>query len=200
VLRRLAQEPSALAAVARKALELLHFDPDTGEDKRPGDDETGCSRACYECLMSYYNQRDHRLLNRHAVRDYLRALAESVTQMGDAVRDYEAHYRWLRELTDSRSELERTLLDHVHRTGRRLPDFAQYTVPEMMTVPDFFYEPNVCVYCDGSVHDEPQQRASDEAIRRELKARGYRVVVIRYDEDIETQLHSDVFGTQEGQA
>jgi hypothetical protein len=64
-----------------------------------------------------------------------------------------------------------------------------------MTVPDFFYEPNVCVYCDGSVHDEPQQRASDEAIRWELKARGYRVVVIRFDEDVETKLtvYADVF-------
>ena len=196
VLRRLAGEPSALAAVARKALELLHFDPNTGEDKRPGDDENGCSRACYECLMSYYNQRDHRLLNRHAVRDTLRALAGSVTQVGGATRDYEAHYRWLRELTDSRSELERTLLDRLHSTGRRLPDFAQYTVPDVMTVPDFFYEPNVCVYCDGSVHDEPQQRANDEAIRRELKARGYRVIVIRYDRDMEAQLqgHMDIFG------
>ena len=196
MLRRLAGEPSALAAVARKALELLHFDPETGEDNRPGDDETGCSRACYECLMSYYNQRDHRLLNRHAVRDYLLALAGSTTQVGDAARDYESHYRWLSELTDSRSELERQFLDRLHSTGRRLPDFAQYTVPDVMTVPDFFYEPNVCVYCDGSVHDEPQQRASDEAIRRELKARGYRVIVIRYDEDMDARFGecSDVFG------
>ena len=32
VLRRLAREPGALPAVARQALELCHFDPDTGED------------------------------------------------------------------------------------------------------------------------------------------------------------------------
>lgn len=200
VLRRLVQEPSALAAVARQALEVLHFDPTTGADLRPADDpkdDDACARACYECLMSYHNQRDHRLLNRHAVRDALLALAGSSTQMGDAVRDHEAHYRWLRELTDSRSELERGLLEKLYSTGRRLPDFAQYTVPDVMVVPDFFYEPNVCVFCDGSVHDEPQQRASDETVRRELKARGYRVVVIRYDDGLGRQIEAfpDVFGS-----
>jgi hypothetical protein len=147
--------------------------------------------------MSYYNHRDRRLLNRHVVRDYLRALAESVTQMGDATRDYGAHYRWLRELTDGRSELERAFLDRLHSTGRRLPDFAQYSVPEVMTVPDFFYEPNVCVYCDGNVHDEPQQRASDEVVRRELKARGYRVIVIRYDCEQEAQIKRLLMGVVE---
>ena len=191
VLRRLVQEPGALAAVARRALEVLHFDPTTGADLRPASDlENGCARACYECLMSYYNQREHRLLNRHAVREALLTLAGSVTQMSDAGRDYEALYRWLVELTDSRSELERTLLDALYRSKRRLPDFAQYAAPGVMTVADFFYQPNVCVYCDGRVHDEPQQRASDEAVRRELKARGYRVVVVRYDRTLEEQLQS----------
>ena len=54
----------------------------------------------------------------------------------------------------------------------------------------------MCVYCDGSVHDEPQQRARDEAIRGELRARGYRVVLIQYDSNLEQQLldRQDVFG------
>lgn len=200
VLRRIVQEPAALAAVARRALEVLHFDPDSGEDLRPAgrenDSETPCGRACYECLLSYYNQRDHRLLDRHAVQDALRALAGSVTEMGGATGDYDAHYRRLRQQTDSRSELERTVIDHLYRTRRRLPDSAQVPLPNVMTVPDFFYEPNVCVYCDGSVHDEPQQRAIDETVRGELKALGQRVIVLRYDADLEAELtrYADVFG------
>jgi hypothetical protein len=146
VLRRLVQEPAVVAAVARKALDVLHFDADSGEDLRPArDPETGCGRACYECLMSYYNQRDHYLLDRHAVRDALMALAGGATLMGDAVRDYAGHYRWLRELTDGRSELERTFLDRLYGAALRLPDLAQSPAPEVMTVPDFFYKPNICV-------------------------------------------------------
>ena len=120
--------------------------------------------------------------------------------MGDAVRDYPTHYQWLRSLTDGRSELERTVLDHLYQTQRRLPDYAQYQAPNAMAVPDFFYKPNVCVYCDGTVHDEPQQRAIDEASRRELKALGYRVIVLRYDADLEAMLtqHADVFGQPGG--
>jgi diaminopimelate decarboxylase len=60
-------------------------------------------------LLPIFDQREHRLLNRHAVRDALLELAGSTTHMGDAEHDYEAHYRWLRELTDGRSELEHTL-------------------------------------------------------------------------------------------
>lgn len=85
-------------------------------------------------------------------------MAGGATLLGDAVRDYAAHYRWLRKLTDGRSELERTVLDDLYRTQRRLPDRGQHAVPNVMAVPDFFYEKYVCVYCDGSVHDEPQQR------------------------------------------
>ena len=82
-----------------------------------------------------------------------------------------------------------------------LASFAQNTVPDVMTIPDFFDQGDgtaASVYCDGSMHDEPQQQASDEAIRRELKARGYRIVVIRHDRNSEEQVQErmDIFGEE----
>ena len=54
VLRRLVDEPDALAAVAATALELCHFDPDTGDDDPDATAPAStCEAACYDCLMSY---------------------------------------------------------------------------------------------------------------------------------------------------
>ena len=68
VLTRLVSEPEALAAVARQALTIMHFelpDPPPSDSAmltdRPG---TDCVAGCYRCLLSYYNQPDHELLNR----------------------------------------------------------------------------------------------------------------------------------------
>ena len=68
VLTRLAVEPDLLAEVARQALAIMHFDV---EKKLPESantlvDVTGttCVAACYRCVMSYYNQPDHELLDR----------------------------------------------------------------------------------------------------------------------------------------
>ncbi|MQL50848.1 DEAD/DEAH box helicase [Desulfofundulus thermobenzoicus] len=188
VLRQLVQDPVALAAVARAALERCHFVPD-----REGG---SCARACYQCLLSYTNQLDHPLLDRHLVREVLERLAVSRTHLEVAGRSYEEHYRWLRSLTDSRSELERRFIDHLYQTGRRLPDEAQKPLADYPAVPDFFYAPNVCVFCDGAVHDEPAQQKHDEAVRAQLRELGYRVMVIRYDRDLEKQIraYADIFG------
>jgi len=74
VLSRLAEEPGALAAVARKALEICHFAPDATEDPLPAAVDA-CEAACYACLLSYGNQREHTILDRHAARDILVRLA-----------------------------------------------------------------------------------------------------------------------------
>lgn len=195
ILRRLVEERDTLGAVAREALKRLHFSDATLEDER-----SECARACYDCLLSYRNQRDHPRLNRHLVRDFLRALSESRAELLNQGRSYEEQYRWLRVLTDSRSEIERGFLDRVYQSRLRLPDEAQKQLGDYYAMPDFFYAPNVCVFCDGSVHDQADVRAEDERVRNELRDKGYRIVVIRYDLDMDAQLtqYRDVFG--EGRA
>jgi len=191
VLRRLVEEPGALAEVAREALRLLHFDPETGEDLA----EDG-HRACNECLLSFSNQLAAHLLDRHRVWDFLLCLTNCRVDLRHGSRSREEHYRWLCDRTDSRSDLERVFLDTLYHGGYRLPDEAQRGILEPRCVADFFYEPNICVFCDGSVHDEPEQRARDEEVRRKLRARGYRVITIRYDRDLLEQIrqYPEVFG------
>jgi len=71
VLTRLANEPEALAHVARLALAVMHYDVPTDPgaawpafESRHDHDGTHCVAACYRCLLSYYNQPDHELIDR----------------------------------------------------------------------------------------------------------------------------------------
>ncbi len=70
VLNRLVEEVHALGKVARESLTLMHFD-NVDEAIAAGDanllvDKAGeaCVRGCYRCLLSYFNQPDHELIDR----------------------------------------------------------------------------------------------------------------------------------------
>ena len=180
-LRRLVEEPHSLAQVAQEALGLCHLaldGTDKAEDAHP---------ACYECLLSFNNQYLAPLLNRLRIRPFLLTLVKSKVERYSAGRTRDNQYRWLLERIDPRSSLEREVLDLMYRKGYRLPDGAQISIPEPRCLVDFFYEPNVLVFCDGPAHDFETKRREDEALRLELVAQGYRVIVLRYDEDLETQ-------------
>jgi hypothetical protein len=87
VLTRLVAEPTTVAEVAQTALRIMHFE--LGEPATiptdPGDltdaAATLCVAACYRCLMSYYNQPDHELIDRrdNEARSLLLRLARSKT-------------------------------------------------------------------------------------------------------------------------
>jgi len=70
VLSRLIEDPQALGKVAREALILMHFEK-VDEAIAAGDakllashDGEACVRGCYRCLLSYFNQPDHELIDR----------------------------------------------------------------------------------------------------------------------------------------
>jgi Lhr-like helicase len=68
VLTRLVSEPERLAEVAREALAIIHFDMTDGVPEvgtaLVDVSGTACVAACYRCVMSYFNQPDHELLDR----------------------------------------------------------------------------------------------------------------------------------------
>ena len=195
ILNRLVDEPNIVSEIAKTSLDLIHYEID--DEGNPKNKKESCTQACYECLLSYTNQRDHKILDRHLVVKLLTDIIGAVTLKGSATRDYEQHYLYLKSITDSRSELERIFLSHLYKTKRKLPDFAQANLTDYYTCPDFYYKENkVCIYCDGSVHDSPEQKSNDEKIRNDIKQLGYRVIEIHYMGNMEEQIskYPGIFG------
>ena len=148
-------------ATARVALEVCHFDPDSGEDRRRArHSEEDCEAACYDCLLSYSNQREHPMLDRQTIRDVLLALAASSIETSPSGATRESHLDQLLRLCDS--ELERDWLTYLDARHCRLPDEAQAMFEGCRTRCDFLYRSQYAViYVDGSHHDYPERQQRD---------------------------------------
>lgn len=176
VLRRLIDEPKALAEVAKEALRLCHYDPETGADRyhAPGVQEN-CEAACYNCLMTYANQRDHLLLDRKSIFDILMEMAQSRVRMSSAESP---RLEELTQLAQSpATDLEQKWLLLLHEHGYRLPSATHKQLAFCDAVPDFLYEEQrVAIYVDGAADEYPERCARDSAEIDALEDYGYMVL------------------------
>ena len=188
-LRRMLAEPELWHRVASKALEICHFDPGSGDETQAASSDE-CEAACYDCLLSYRNQTEHELLNRHDARPTLLGLRQA------EVVATEAQKSDLRDAAES--PLEQEFLDFLERGGYRLPDRAQYFVAQAKTRVDFFYtSKRAAIYVDGPHHEYANRKAKDAAQAAALRDLG--MTVIRFSRetvnwhDLATR-HQWVFG------
>ena len=183
---QLAEQTGPWRRVVEEAIKVCQFDADPS-----------LSPASYDNLLDYYNQRHHPRLDRWLIKTALEKLAacsfESVKSPPYA--DYEDHYQRLSRQIDPTSSTERKFLDHLHTAGLRLPDAAQKAVDGIYVQPDFYYEPNVWVFCDGTPHDDPAVRAEDEGKRQAIINAGGEVIVWYYRDDLEALVgkRGDIF-------
>ena len=191
VLRRLVEDPNALPSLARRALAICHYDPDTLEDRAAD----RCGRACYECLLDYGNQPDHKDVNRELIRDFLAQLARAECRPAGGAGSRTERLAALRKRCDS--GLEERWLDEVDALGLRLPSDAQYRIPGYPAQPDFFYRDAVAaIYVDGPPHDSPHQIREDDAATKTLMEMGYLVLRFHHRDDWRAifRRHQDLFG------
>lgn len=196
ILRQIAEEPGALAEIARTAMQLCHYDPDSGDDVSEQEGTCiSCEAACYDCLLEYGNQPDHRIIDRKKIPDVLRELMSSVTEASAGPTGRVDHVDLLMRSCDS--ELERKWLKRLHEARLRLPSHGQYLIASCDTRPDFFYQDaNTAIYIDGPVHDTPEQQKEDREITNRLTEAGYLVIRFHHAAGWDTIVanYPDIFG------
>lgn len=150
------------------------------------DDEDYKGPASYDDLLSYYNQRNHKIIDRHLIRDALEKLriCSIEIQTNTGFGSYEDQYQALLRALDPNSSTERKFLDFLYENGLRLPDSAQKRVEGLYVQPDFYYEPRIWVFCDGTPHDEQSVQSDDTLKRQAIIAKGDEVWVYHYKDSL----------------
>lgn len=171
--------------------ELIHVkDIETGEEY-----EDPCNRACYNCLLGYWNQRDHRYLNRQVVKPLIQTLHKSKIEF-ISLDPIEAQIERLKNLLGSGldSQLEKRVLDFMLKMKIPLPHHAQYPIPDrdpasgkafILSVADYYYQDkNLCIFVDGP-HNKPEIKQDDDEKRKKLRRKGYGIYEMDFHTEIE---------------
>ena len=186
VLSQFIEDKNTFKKVIREAITLCRYD-----DTEYKED------ASYDDLLSYYNQRCQDIINRHLIQDALEKLQlcnlEIITNA--AYPDYESQYQALLKQIDPTSSTELKFLNFLHNNGLKMPDAAQKQVDGIYCQPDFFYEPDIWVFCDGTPHDKPEVKEKDKKQRKAILNHGDQIFIYYYKDDLAGIIskRSDIF-------
>ena len=151
------------------ARQVLHVTPE-------GEQDDACAAACYDCLLSFYNQQYHDLLDRRPVVALFDALRGEEFAPESSSDGYEP-------LLATAIGMEGDVLKRMIARGLPAPDDAHKVIDiggEFVEADLFYAYGSVCVFCDGTPHDQETVAAADEHKRAQLKNRGYKVVAVGY--------------------
>jgi hypothetical protein len=147
-------------------------------------------RACYDCLLSYGNQRIHDMIDRHLVRDLMLRLA-SATVERDTAEDPGSS-------PQPENPVAAEFVAWLESRGLRLPNETDGEAKG--TRPDLIYrlpDGNAAVFITG---DGPDPAGRDEDAREVLRELGWGVITIGPGADwaAVAARYPSVFGSQEG--
>ncbi len=176
ILSQFVEDQTLFRGVIMEAINICRFD-----------DPNYLEPASYNDLLSYYNQRDHLKIDRFLIKDALDKLnvcnLELITNLGYS--NYEEHYQKLMRAIDPNSDTEKKFLEYLYKNELRLPDAAQKRVQGIFSQPDFFYEPDVWIFCDGTPHNKPEVKERDEETRKAIRNKGDQVIVYYYQDSLD---------------
>jgi len=173
VINRLA-EAEAWRLVATKALEILHVDPATLDEM-----DDACDRACYECLLSYYNQWHHEFLNRKLVIPFLTDL---LAADGLDMARMPMPHTWEELLAGTDCEAQRAVMQSLHSHGFPVPEDCGHPIVgadgDPVATVDLLYAGGIAVWVSGSA-----LHAGAGGAEKLAAARGRGYVVVEVDAD-----------------
>lgn len=195
ILSQLIEEPIKLNELFKVSYEAMHFDSSTKDETEYG---KTLPKATYEDLLSYYNQRDHEILDRYSIKPALEQLMECEVSTVQQGKDYESQYQFLIESYDKKSNTELKLLRYLYKNKLALPDKAQVNVEACYVSADFVYNTDngpVLILCDGNVHDIDAVSNADKGKRKCLFDAGYDFITWHHTEPIEdlVERRKDIF-------
>ena len=147
--------------------------------------ECKCVKSCYNCLRSYYNQREHGILDKNLVIEFLNKISGLKTLDGEKV-EYKApqkEFEFEAERPEDKTEspIEDALLNAIRTFGLPEP-ISQFEVYDeekrLVTRADFAYpDRRLLIYCDSKeFHLDPQKWEKDMEQQNILISMGWKVL------------------------